>query len=407
MTIRDLTHNGVCQGLNSLRHTFAVILLSCLIPLSCFSCSGGSDDDPQPKPQPPVVNPEPPAEETTDWQQVATQSTYTLTDFYWDNDRHFFRYRPNKADTPAEDWSYWPQAHAMDVIIDAYLRTGDAKWKSYFPLWYEGIKQKSGGGYTNDFVDDMEWICLTMLRLYEATHEQNYMDTAQMLWDTIRSNWNTQGGGGIAWKQSQPYSKNACSNGPAGIIACRMYRLNKKKEDLDLAKKIYEWESNTLVDIKTGAVYDNLNAQTGAVTNWIFTYNEGTYMGMAHELYQLTGEDFYLDMAVKAADYTIRNLTNSSGILKDEGSGDGGLFKAVFVRYFALLLKEKGLKDDIRKRYADFLGKNAKVLHEQGAGNGNLYGGDWTMPGTWDNDLPTQTSGCTLLEAWAAYAAGL
>ncbi len=394
--------NNVCRGVFAYRHTLSLLAVFLFTPMTFAGCSSGSDDELPPQPQPSGGEEEQHVEPAIDWQQVATQSTYSLIDFYWDAERHFFRYRPGKADTPAEDWSYWPQAHAMDVIIDAYLRTGDAKWKSYFPLWYEGIKQKSGGGYTNDFVDDMEWICLTMLRLYDATKEQNYLNTAQMLWETIRSNWNTQGGGGIAWKQSQPYSKNACSNGPAGIIACRMYRLNGKKEDLDMAKKIYEWESSTLVDIKTGAVYDNLNAQTGVVTNWIFTYNEGTYLGMAHELYQLTGDDFYLDMAVKAADYTIRNLSSSSGVLKDEGSGDGGLFKGIFVRYFALLLNEKGLKDDVRQRYADFLGKNARILHEQGTGNGNLYGTDWTKPGTWDNDLPTQTSGCTLIEAWAA-----
>lgn len=394
----------VCQGLYTSWHTLLLGASLALLTVTVTGCGGDSEDDQQePKDKQEKQDEQPtPIADNTDWQQVATQSTYTLTEFYWDDSRHFFRYHPNKDDTSKYDWSYWPQAHAMDVIIDAYLRTGDIRWRDYFAPWYEGIKQKSGGSYTNDFVDDMEWICLTMLRLYEATSEQQYMDTAQMLWDNIRKNWNNNGKGGVAWKQSQPYSKNACSNGPAGIIACRMYRLKGKKDDLEMAKKIYEWESTYLVNINTGAVYDNLDAKTGKVTEWIFTYNEGTYMGMAHELYQQTGDEFYLDMAIKAADYTIRNLT-SNGILKDEGSEDGGLFKGIFVRYFTNLLKEKALKDDVRKRFADFLEKNVKTLHEQGTGSGNMYGTNWTKPGNWDNDLPTQTSGCTLIEAWAGY----
>lgn len=342
----------------------------------------------------------------TDWQTVATRSSQSLIDFYWNKNKNFFNYYPAKADTPSEDWHYWPQAHAMDVIIDAYVRTGDEKWKEYFSKWHEGVKQKSGNSYFNDFVDDMEWICLTMIRLYENTKEQKYMDTAQQLWNKIKSNWNTQGGGGIAWKQSQQWSKNSCSNGPAGIIAARMYQLNgEKKEDLDWCQKIFDWQSENLVDLQTGAVYDNLNAQTGEIQkNWIFTYNQGTYMGMAHELYRMTGQDYYLNYAVKAATYCVYNLIDrNNNILKDEGAGDGGLFKGVFIRYFVKLILEENLSDSDRQRFVEFFNNNAEVLLEKGTDKNGLYSSSWAKPGGWDNDMPTQVSGCTLMEAKAYY----
>jgi len=380
-----------------------------MLPFYFQSCSS-SEDEPTTKPET-----EKPAdkeedknenEDTTDWQKIANLSSQSLLDFYWNKSKNFFNYYPGKADTPAEDWHYWPQAHAMDVLIDAYVRTGDDKWKSYFSLWHEGVKQKSGGSYFNDFVDDMEWICLTMIRLYECTQEQKYMDTAESLWNKIKANWNTQGGGGIAWKQSQQWSKNSCSNGPAGIIAARMYQLNgKKKEDLEWAQKIYNWQSERLVDLKIGAVYDNLNAQTGEIQkNWIFTYNQGTYMGTAHELYRITGEDFYLNYANKAATYCITNLIDSSNnILKDEGNGDGGLFKGIFMRYFVKLIMEEDLKDAERERYVKFFDNNAKVLNEKGTSGEYLYSTSWAKPGDWTNDMPTQVSGCTLIEAKAFY----
>lgn len=371
----------------------------CLLPITFQSC-GSSDNEPT---LPDVEKPKDNTE--TDWQKVADQSSNALVNFYWNRNKNFFNYYPAKADTPSENWHYWPQAHAMDVLIDAYVRTGDSKWKYYFSLWHEGVKQKSGGSYFNDFVDDMEWICLTMIRLYESTNDTRYMETAQLLWDKIKAQWNDQAGGGIAWKQSQPWSKNACSNGPAGIIAARMYQLNgNKKEDLDWAQKIHNWQSETLLDKQTGAVYDNINANTEVVTKWLFTYNQGTYMGMAHELYKITGEAQYLDDACKAADYCIQNLIDKeNNILKDEGTKDGGLFKGIFIRYFVKLILEENLQKANRGRYLNFFNNNANVLNEKGRSKEFLYNTNWAKPGSMDNDMPTQVSGCTMIEAKAFY----
>lgn len=376
-----------------------IYILLCLLPFTFQSC-GSSDNEPT---LPDVEKPEDNTE--TDWQKVADQSSNALVNFYWNRNKNFFNYYPAKADTPSENWHYWPQAHAMDVLIDAYVRTGDSKWKYYFSLWHEGVKQKSGGSYFNDFVDDMEWICLTMIRLYESTNDTRYMETAQLLWDKIKAQWNDQAGGGIAWKQSQPWSKNACSNGPAGIIAARMYQLNgNKKEDLDWAQKIHNWQSETLLDKRTGAVYDNINANTNVVTKWLFTYNQGTYMGMTHELYKITGEAQYLDDACKAADYCIQNLIDKeNNILKDEGTKDGGLFKGIFIRYFVKLILEEDLKSTNRGRYLSFFNNNAKVLNEKGKNKEFLYNTNWAKPGDKNNDMPTQVSGCTMIEAKAFY----
>ncbi len=344
-----------------------------------------------------------------DWQAVADKSSQILLDYYWNSNTNFFNYYPLKADTSAEAGHYWPQAHAMDVIIDAYIRTWDSMWKSYFSKWHVGVRQKSDDrNYGDNYVDDMEWICLTMLRLYECTGEKKYMDTAELLWGKITANWNDQGGGGIAWTLDKQWSKNACSNGPAGIIAARMYELNgEKEEDYQWLERIYEWQTRHLVNSQTGAVYDSMDARNGKVnTGWIFSYNQGTYLGMAHELYRLSGgkRSDCLSMAVKAADYTINNLT-VNGIMKPNGLGDGGLFNGIFIRYFTKLIQEEKLGSNNRNRYKAFLDKNAETLYNRGTNpTYNLYSSDWTVPGTTvsnprNNDLGVQVSGCTLIEA--------
>lgn len=115
------------------------ILSSLLIGLLTFGiegCSSSSDEPEKPEEQKPNDNNDNNKEEETkvDWQKVANLSSSSLLDFYWNKQKNFFNYYPSKADTPAEDWHYWPQAHAMDVLIDAYIRTQDNKWKEYFSL---------------------------------------------------------------------------------------------------------------------------------------------------------------------------------------------------------------------------------------------------------------------------------
>ena len=382
---------------------FLFYIMFSLLTLNLYACS--SETEPAKEEETPeeevVVN-----EELEYWKKVANKSTIAFVKHFWNKEEKYFNNIMGE-DTPEDDWGYWPQAHAMDIVIDAYVRSGDKAWLTYFDAWYTGVKKKSGGSYYNDFVDDMEWICLTMIRLYEHSGDKKFINTAEDLWRVIKSNWNEQySGGGIAWKQSQPASKNSCSNGPAGIIAARLYQLNgKKAEDLEWAKKIYEWQTEKLVG-PDGKVYDHItNHETGERMDWIFTYNQGTYMGMAHELYNITGDKQYLEQAKKAANYCITNLIDkNNNILKDEGSGgDGALFKAVFVRYFVKLVLEEDLTVPERRRYTDFFNNNAKVLHEQGTGEDYMYGGNWARPGHSGCDLNAQTSACAMIEAKAYY----
>lgn len=108
-------------------------------------------------------------------------------------------------------------------------------------------------------------------------------------------------------------------------------------------------------------VYDNINANTGEINkSWVFTYNEGTFIGAAVELHQIMGEKSYLNDAVLAADYTISSLVNNS-ILKDEGNGDGGLFKGIFIRYFTNLIQQDRLDTGTKRRYIQFLEKMQKL----------------------------------------------
>ena len=379
------------------------LIVSVMLLASCKNKDNG----------PVVVNPP-----SVDFAVAADNCTQSLLDNFWNTTRNYFN---SASDATSWNNNYWPQAHALDVMVDAYLRSGNQSYVNYFNNWLTGVRSANGNRWTNSYYDDMEWIGLATLRAYQATKNEDFKKACMDVWNGdatgkngslgIKSGWNAQGGGGIAWEYSQQWSKNACSNGPAALLAAHLYQEFGNSDDLDWAKKIYEWQKDHLFNLVDGSVADNLDARSMSV-NWsmIFTYNQGTFMGAALELYKITGERSYLNDAGKAADYTISTLINSADqLLKSEGSGDGALFKGIFVRNFAQLIMLDDLNAGTRKRYVNFLKHNGELLWQGGTGKnyGYMIGPYWkTPPGTnsqgkTQTGLNEQLSGCMLLEALA------
>lgn len=358
---------------------------------SLFFCSCGSDDAVPEKEETGTGA-------TVVWSAAADSSSTALIHSFWNAGGKYFNYDSNGNTT----FHYWPQAHALDVLIDAYQRTDDASYLNHINQWFEGVKVQNGNSFKNDFYDDMEWNALAILRAYQVTGDQKFKEAVLQIWDYIKVGWNENAGGGISWKKGQEYSKNACSNGPACILAARLYQEFGDESYKEWALKIYNWEKSTLFNSNNGMVYDNINSLTGEIQkDWIFTYNEGTFVGSAVELYRILNEKSYLNDAMLAADYTISTLVSNS-ILKDEGNGDGGLFKGIFVRYFTQLIQQDRLDATAKKRYVQFLKANATSLWEQGTTKPAVYfGTDWRKAPGGSTGLTEQLSGCMLIEAMA------
>ena len=347
---------------------------------------------------------------TIDWNAAADSATTSLVSRFWNTTGHYFVYTPdNWSDTNP---GYWPQAHAMDVVIDAYIRTKDTKYSLLFDQWYDGIKTvnfSTHQDYWNAYYDDMSWICLTMIRLYDVTKTDKYLTTAKELWGYIKSGWDeTYANGGISWEYyDHKWSKNACTNGPASIIGSRMYAITKDESDKEWASKIYEWEKATLYNPATGAVYDNINGQTNELSKTTLSYNQGTFLGAAYELYKITGDITYLNDARKAAYYAISNssmIDTGNNVLRDEGDGDGGLFKGIFMRYFVQLMLENNLDIVYKNKFETFFNNNAETLWRKGVLKQDiLFGTSWTTPAVGTTQLTSHVSGCTLIEAKAYY----
>ena len=328
------------------------------------------------------------------WAERADTASVALVNYFWNPDKYYCNYN-SAGDTT---FHYWPQAHALDVFTDWYLRTGTPEILKLYDEWYEGVPAANGGSFWNPYYDDMEWNGIAALRVWKATGDRRFLLVAKQLWEFIIPAWNDRGGGGMTWKKGMEWSKNACSNGPAAILAARLYQELKQEEDLQWARRIYAWEKEHLFD--NGAIYDNLNGDTGKIANFCLTYNQGTFIGAGVELYKITGDKSYIRDAILAADYTLDHLTVDGDILQPEGSGDGGIFKGIFVRYFTQLIREGDLPETTKKQYITFLRDNAETLWQQG-NDGGRFAPDWReMPGN-PSAMTPQLSGCMLMESMA------
>ncbi len=85
-------------------------------------------------------------------------------------------------------------------------------------------------------MDDVEWIALAQLRMYETTADDKYFLTAKQLYnDWIWSTWGSvkeePRRGGINWKTDVKKLKKACFNSPDAIIATHIYAVYDKIDD--------------------------------------------------------------------------------------------------------------------------------------------------------------------------------
>ena len=268
-------------------------------------------------------------------------------------------YHPNH-DSVNTGFNYWWMAHAIDTYIDAYARTGNEDYKSKMRAIHNVMKSRGNNSLKNGFFDDMEWMALACIRANEVEPENTmWKEAATQLWDWTKLGWNDIHGGGIQWVDVQPDSKNACSNAPAIIIAARLYNLTGEQDYLDWANRIFDWMNDNLI-LENGLVRDSYTNY-----DWTFTYNQGTWIGACLEMYKITNDQKYYDIAMRTADYILNDYNTFSpyGILyNNEGGGDGGLFKGILMRYMSQWILSGKLDEQRQERFINYFISNGKSV---------------------------------------------
>ncbi|GLX66080.1 glycoside hydrolase family 76 protein [Paenibacillus glycanilyticus] len=337
-----------------------------------------------------------------DWAERAGVAQQDFRRLYWNEERGIMEQVVPIGGKCADPWIYWWHAHVVDALVDSLERTESAEDEELLERAFRGAKKWNGDTLLHNYYDDMEWMALALLRAYHKTGEMFYKEGVLELWEDIKTAWNDHMGGGMAWKKDQLDYKNTPANAPASILAARIYQMDRREEDLEWAKRIYQFNKERLVDPETGFVWDGMNRLgDGQIDyDWKYTYCQGVFIGAGIELYNCTGDESYLVDAQKTASATVQELVDpETGMLPREGNDDCGLFKGILIRYLVNLIQ---IQPELSKPWVDLIRHNAISMWERGRSEqSGLFSLSWADEPETEVQLSGQLSGVMLLEAMA------
>ena len=336
---------------------------------------------------------------------VADQAMQAFNEKFWNPTTNYYY---DSTSGGFED--FWVEAELWELVMDAYDNTSDptlkAQYRDQIDKLYNGFVENNSyhSDWTkNGFNDDIMWWALACTRAYTITQNDLYKTQAKTHFDFVyNGHWDEELGGGLWWLNTSHGEKNACINFPAAMTAVNLYNIYGDSTYLTKAQNIYTWGKSILTD-GNGKVYDRFEKITASACPDSTHYNQGTFIGAALALHAVTGDNTYLQDAVKAADYTESKMCNSSGILRYENHGDLEGGKGILVRNLAKLVNALPGTDPKKAEYKNWLLNNAQAAWDH-RNSENIMGADWGM-------IPDYSS--KPLKTWAAasgvaalYAAG-
>lgn len=233
--------------------------------------------------------------------------------------------------------------------LTSYTQTKD--WSVY------GVNRSSAKGSARvdgvqNVYDDQQWLVRELVEAYKLTGNNTYLEKAEYLTEYVLDGWdctrdeNGNEIGGITWGPGY-ITKHSCSNGPMVSPLVWLHELYKDKDDLityhyidatdkqtrktmqvkksdyylEFAQKIYDWQKKYL--LRSDGVYDDMmggctpgSPQTETIDGTVYrkgitcrdkvgpaiTYNSGSMLSGAADLFQATGDNKYLDDAMSLSD---------------------------------------------------------------------------------------------------------
>ena len=283
----------------------------------------------------------------------------------------------------ARPWHYWWQAHYVDCLVDTGRR--ELGGEGHTPAKFDGDNLPSAGKLAsrlvtgirlrnfltvvNSYYDDMAWLALATLRLEKlaedtrkTTGRRRNAKVLKSLTLQFDSASTDDLGGGTFWSKKRDF-KNTPATAPVALYYARTGQAAK-------AQALLDWLNAKLYDPEQGMYRDGLRIAPGGelvLESAIYTYNQGPVLGALLEL----GGDANLERAAALVAAVERNLTvqaplmgRKAAVLRSEGTGDGGLFTGVLVRYLALAAVDERLPAETRATAALLVTDTAESFWE-------------------------------------------
>lgn len=302
-----------------------------------------------------------------DYNAKADSMELCLINNFMDKTRGTFYSTPRNIENSSK-YIYWQQAHAIDVVVYAYerLRESDPNkaviYKNYIRKWATNYANNyHGRTFENPYTDDMIWIGLTLTHMAEALEMDTYYAEAKKLWDRsiitrairdsrgLRLPWNWDNNPDGTWKDQ---TGNACTNGPATLLAARLYLKYGQESYLQDAKDLCAY------------MVKNICKTDGRVEEPPLTYTQGAFGEACRVLYHITGGVQYRTRAYDYINYAFTSgRCTHNGLLRHEGeSMDQSIFKAVLIPYACNFVLDEKMPSTQRRAVMQKMQTNAEAL---------------------------------------------
>ncbi len=165
------------------------------------------------------------------------------------------------------------------------------------------VAPPTGPGGTK-YYDDNEWVGIELVRMYELTHNSATLGSAEAIMAFVMAGWDTDPElacpGGVPFSNSSENTeRNTVTDGPGAELGVKLYEITHDAQYLQFAEMAYEWARQCLLS-PNGLYADHIGAHGNvALTYW--SYNQGSMIGAGSLLYQATGDSAYLYQARQAA----------------------------------------------------------------------------------------------------------
>ena len=262
---------------------------------------------------------------------------------------------PWRASSIFGPWHYWWQAHYADCLVDTGRRElatgvkfdGDSRPSAgrLASRLVTTIRIRNRFRFINHFYDDMAWLALSTLRLdalAEETRKPGRRRNAYVR-KSLTLQFNSAAtedlGGGTFWSTARDF-KNTPATAPIALYFARTGHRAK-------AQALVDWLNTQLLNPDSGLYMDGLRIRAGGTVleNAIYTYNQGPVLGALLEL----GGTANVERAAGLIEATARELTiDGTKVIKGQGTGDGGLFTGILIRYLALAARDSHLPREAR-----------------------------------------------------------
>jgi predicted alpha-1,6-mannanase (GH76 family) len=277
--------------------------------------------------------------------------------------------------------SWWQAAVTLSTLETYQQTTGDRTYEN--PL-IGAFTHYSGGNFENNYDDDTAWWGLVWLQAYTLTHYAPYLNTAETIAHYIHLDWTSTCGGGVWWRRSSPYDKNAIANELFLELTGWLYNTTHTGEYKTWAVDEWDWFARSKMITKSYQVRDGLPSGTystaacgdGSISANIYTYNQGVILAGLAQLYKATSNSAYLTEAEKIANAALNPklspaTVTKQGVLNEPtckiGStkcgGDAQSFKGIFVRGLKMLNEiAPSSKNKYKASYNKFFATQARCI---------------------------------------------